>query len=92
LHDNLGLIFSQLVRPENNNIPRSIWYSMQSDSAQRKMLKSAYLAPFAIDGKIHPRAKEDIEWLIKEVQTLAVQRNGAIHAPVLISRHTELPI
>jgi hypothetical protein len=81
LHDTLGRIFSQIVSPGNYNISGAIWYSTPSDAAQRKMLKAAYLAWGAIDTKTHPRAKEDIKWLIGQVQALADQRNDAIHAP-----------
>jgi hypothetical protein len=90
LHDNLGQIFSQIVSPLNNNISGAVWYSPTSDAAQRKMLKAAYLAWGAIDTKTHPHAKDDIKWLIDEVQVLADQRNDAIHAPILVGNPLEL--
>jgi|SRR5580704_11853201 hypothetical protein len=86
LHDQLGQIFSQIVTPARPNISIAIWYSTPSDRTQRDMLKDAYLAVGAIDSKIHPKAKEDIKWLIDQVQCLADRRNDAIHAPISIGR------
>jgi hypothetical protein len=84
LHDNLGQIFSQIVSPGMPHIPSAIWYSTPNDKTQRDMLKGAYLAFGAINSKTHPRAKEDIKWLMAESQRLSDQRNDAIHAPISV--------
>ena len=84
LHDNLGQIFSQIVSPARPNISTAIWYSTQNDRAQRNMLMEAYLAVGAINSKTHPKAKDDIKWLIDQVQHLADRRNDAIHTPISV--------
>jgi hypothetical protein len=90
LHDTLGEIFTQIVSPSNANVSRAIWYSIMSDKTQRDILKAAYLAWGAIDPKKHPKAKEDIKWLIKTVDNLGFQRNDAIHAPILVGKSARM--
>ena len=84
LHEQLCSIFCQIVSPENSNIASAIWQSVPSDRTQRKMLEVAYLAPGAINKEKHLWAIDDIRYLLKEAETLANQRNDAIHAPFRI--------
>lgn len=88
LHDQLGQIFGQIVRPDNLNISRAIWFATQSDKAQRGMLRASSIAYFAINEKIHPKAKEDISWLLTKIDKLSDMRNNAIHAPIMIGMNT----
>jgi hypothetical protein len=79
LHEKLGQLFV-VISGADRQIALSIWYSNNSDQAQRKILKAAILA--CADGRWPtPSAKEDLKWLLDRADDLAKDRNNAIHAP-----------
>ncbi len=85
LQENLGEIFARIVNDANRNIPLAVWYSTQNDRAQREMLRRAYASFGAINSRRHPRAKKDIKWLLDRCDSLADQRNDALHAPLVLA-------
>jgi hypothetical protein len=85
LHEHLAQIFARIVNPENVIIPLAIWYSTSSDRSQREMLRAAAASFGAINTKNHPTAKDDIEWLLNQCNSLSDQRNDALHAPLAIT-------
>lgn len=85
LQENLGEIFAQIVNDTNHNIPLAVWYSTHNDRAQREMLRRAYASFGAINNRRHPMAKEDIKWLLDRCDSLADQRNDALHAPLMLA-------
>ena len=57
-----------------------------NDRAQREMLRAAAKVKFSNEPHMpyvppHPRALEDVEWLLNEIDRLADRRNDAIHSP-----------
>lgn len=83
LQDALCQIFATTVNRRNLNVGHAVWNSMKSDRAQREALKAACLAPIVYD-KL-PKAREDITWLLDQVNKYEDRRNDAIHAPLIIS-------
>ncbi len=83
LHDSLALLFWVVTGITNGLVPLAIWHSTDSDRAQRRMLQSAVNATAAaFDAKFkHAKFKVDLTWLIDRTNSLADQRNDAIHSP-----------
>jgi hypothetical protein len=76
LQEMFGFLFSEVLGLLPNTA-FAIWYSTSNDRAQRDMLRAVVLhkAP-------HPRfpkARDDLLWLIDRANTLADNRNDAIH-------------
>jgi hypothetical protein len=84
LQERLGEIFSVIVRQDQPGIALAIWYSTQSDLAQRNMLRAAVEAAAAAGLLTEQSRKEDIKWLLDCADKLSRGRNDAIHAPVAI--------
>jgi hypothetical protein len=81
LQERLGELFSTIVSKDHPGIALAIWYSRQSDRAQREMLRAATEAAAAA-GLLNEQAATDIKWLLDRSHELARDRNNAIHAPV----------
>jgi hypothetical protein len=79
LHEKLGQLFV-VVSGADRGIALAIWYSTDSDRAQRWMLRAAAMA-CGSDRWPNPAAKDDTIWLLDRADSLAEQRNNAIHAP-----------
>jgi hypothetical protein len=81
LHEKLGQLFVVVVGTERA-ITLGIWYSTRSDRAQRNMLRAAVLA--SPGDRWKPRlltVREDMLWLLDQADSLAEQRNNAVHIP-----------
>lgn len=84
LQESLGELFSSVVRIEaadDLGIIRTIWNSMESDRAQRKMIRAA-LNRLANHEEISIEAHMQIKWLLDEADKLSDDRNDAIHSPL----------
>jgi hypothetical protein len=68
-------IFSALACPENRKLALSLWHSIQSDSAQRKMAVEAAKATLALRSRI----LANVQWLEKRASDLSPFRNDAAH-------------
>lgn len=81
LQGSLCEVFSILAPPAR--VAEAVWHSTQNDRTQREMLRSAAKA---IHGTRHvanlPKMQEDVVWLVNRANSLADQRNDAIHAPL----------
>jgi hypothetical protein len=82
LQEGIGRLFC-LVSGLCPSIGLAIWHSSKSDRAQREMLEAALSARAADEdwAQKHPKAVEDIRWLLNKTNAVADQRNDAIHAP-----------
>ena len=79
LHDNLANLFEIIIQSPSKGIGTAIWYSTDSDFAQRKMLRSA------TEKALHIKKdrREAIIWLLNQVDDfLRHKRNDAMHSPV----------
>ena len=88
LHENLYLLFSAaLGEGENMLLAYKVWHSLQSDRAQREMLRAAAQVTFATDAqkRAYPKALNDTIWLLDRTQSLANRRNDALHSPFILS-------
>lgn len=84
LHERLGQLFASVFGGDCR-VALAVWYTVDSDRLQRKMLKSAVNATGdkRLEGNIE-RIK-DIEWIINEADKVADRRSNAIHGPCSIS-------
>lgn len=82
LQEALAFLFS-CVTEMDDSLARGIWYSTQNDRAQREMLRAAINVRADIWDQ-PKRAAADLLWLINQANSVADQRNDAIHAPCSI--------
>jgi len=76
LHENLGDLFSAVIDGHLSERALAAWHSQQSDRAQRTMLKDTAKVALAT----RPDLLKEIEWLLKRADSMAENRNDAIHA------------
>jgi hypothetical protein len=97
LQERLLSLFIKLLRWPNQDIGRSIWYAIQSDRSQRRMLLKA---ASAIYNPSHPTPKvskeerkkspfaaalwDEIVWIIETADKLGQRRDAAAHSPVAL--------
>jgi hypothetical protein len=81
LHDNLANLFEFIVGSPSKGVATSIWYSTDSDFAQRKMLRAATEKSLHISS----RQRESIIWLLNQIDdSLRHKRNDALHSPLAV--------
>ena len=86
LQETLGQLFCAVTGLEQDNTGQAIWHSTPNDRAQREMLRAAIMASTHKRLTVGlPKAKDDIKWLLDRADSVAEQRNTAIHAPMAVS-------
>jgi hypothetical protein len=81
LQEALGELFG-VVAGINQKMAFAIWYSTQSDRTQREMLRAALSTSSEELWKHKPtHAQQDVTRLLNKADSIADQRNDAIHAP-----------
>jgi hypothetical protein len=92
LQENLLLIFCEIVTHKVGGPATAVWHSTTNDRAQREMLRAAIETNFiqsqvqkTYPHKISQELKDEYDWLLSQANTLANQRNNAIHSPFIIS-------
>jgi hypothetical protein len=75
LQDTFGSLFSEMVAPTNHALALAIWYSQQSDKAQRDMLKAASKVLYGEDARIY----KEMKWACKSADLLGQKRNNVVH-------------
>jgi hypothetical protein len=83
LHDNLSHLFQIVVNAANwPNLPYKIWFALESDALQRKILRDA----LEVNQNFTQERREDIKYLLTEIEHhLRPRRNDAIHAPLMMN-------
>ena len=82
LQEALGQLFCGVTGLESV-VGEAIWHSTTNDRAQREMLRAAIMASTQERLAVElPKAKDDIKWLLDRADSVAEQRNTAIHAPM----------
>jgi hypothetical protein len=93
LHENLCLIFMQLMRHDLFGPSISVWQSSQADRAKRAMLDAALKALQTSDeersvpepgDKRRAETHKLIAWLLNEITPIEDRRNDAVHAPLTV--------
>jgi hypothetical protein len=86
LQEALGQLFCAVTGLESDNTGQAIWHSVTNDRAQRDMLRAAINATGhkRLNSDL-PKAKDDINWLLDKANTVAEQRNNAVHGPMGLS-------
>lgn len=81
LQEELAGLF-ELVTGMPSDVARKVWYAVQNDRTQRTMLRAA-MSGRSKEYWDHqsPRAKKAINWLLEQADSLATDRNVAIHGP-----------
>lgn len=89
LHLNLLALFVLLLGARREPHAKALWYSLDSDFSQRKLLRTI----IDTEIKILPQSErtlpatqaEDILWLLDQIDnSLRHKRNNAIHAPLMV--------
>jgi hypothetical protein len=85
LHQNLAYLFWGVIGTASGTVPLTVWHSTDNDRAQRQLLRKVAEAKSmnALEKFKNPKTVEDIKWLLDRADSLADQRNDAIHAPYL---------
>lgn len=83
LQEQLGLLFCMITGLEDT-MGMAIWHALKSDRSQRDLIEAAVEAASKDEewARDFPKAKEDINWILRKVNNLTDGRNSAIHAPV----------
>jgi hypothetical protein len=79
LHAAMGELFSMLVPEHSRPVLIAVWHTLTAERVQWDMLKNGAAA-----AKFLPeRGREDINWLIKQMDKLGGKRNDAVHSPLI---------
>lgn len=97
LHTALSMLFSFVMDQSGFGVAQSVWHSTTSDRTQRGMLTAAlshFEGPRAIKAKKRrPHVTDELvdaaDWLLKETNKLADQRNLVIHSGYWLFAETE---
>lgn len=100
LHTALSHIFSFVLDQSMMGVAHAVWHSTPSDRTQRGMLAAAINRCRYPDSRkkrphVTDRLIESAQWLLKEADALANQRNTIVHSGYLILRKpdkTPIPI
>ena len=76
MQEHLGQLFVYLVSPTSSRRGWAVWHTIVSDLTQRQML-AAVVREVYQDKKDPMRV--EIEWILRRVQAILDNRNGAIH-------------
>jgi hypothetical protein len=83
LQETLAKLFWVVTDIPKGDMPLGVWHSTQNDRAQRSMLRAAIIGQTSkefFQERDPIRVKEDILWLLAEVDKLSEARNNALHA------------
>ena len=90
LHDELGQLFPIVTDAASRDRALEIWHSKKSDSDQRKLMRSKLRSALSDLPRAKQegtewvrRAREEIEWILERADSLADQRNNAVHSPLI---------
>lgn len=82
LHENLAKLFELIVKPPSPQMAHAIWYAVENDYTQRKMLRETLKHASHLTNQ----QKETIAWLLKTIdEAFRHKRNAAIHAPLMFA-------
>lgn len=83
LHDNLSRLFRIVVNPVSfPNLPYKIWFALDNDYLQRKILRAAVEVNFDLT----EQQRKDIFWVLNQIdESLRFKRNDALHAPLMLT-------
>jgi hypothetical protein len=80
LQEVLCNLFGAVLDNTNNRSARAIWYAIQNDRLQRRVLLAAADERFGSDSAIF----KEIKWLVEKADGTGQQRDDAVHSPVAI--------
>ena len=88
LHEETGHLFGNILSGNKGLVAMAAWHVLKNDALQRDMLKSVCeAAPHTMFGVTKREGgfarRDDILWLVDEVNKLRSIRDDAIHAPLL---------
>ena len=90
LHESLAALFHLLLdrkldeyEAEKDPRPIAIWHSANFDRPRRQMLKAIVETEKEQLCKAFPKFKDDILWLLKEIDKVENDRNNTVHSPLI---------
>jgi hypothetical protein len=81
LQQNLGQLFAAIVCRSTPEMGLAIWSALKSDRSQREVLEAATEVAL-ID---LPKLRDEIFWLLREIDNRVVDRNDAVHTAFLFA-------
>lgn len=86
LHEMLGVLFGAVMQTSVSGIGQSflVWHSSQFDRPKRHMLKAALGGMSATAQARLPTFRDEVVWLLHQVDELEEVRNNTIHSPLLL--------
>lgn len=83
LQESLGGVFWGLMGGYTGvGRPIAVWQSLKADRPKRDMLQAAYKGLDKSFDELFPQARADLDWLVKEINSLEDARNNFVHAPL----------
>lgn len=97
MQEKLAELFWAVTGIPNGRLPLAIWHSLRDDRTQRIILQAALESGLGDrpqargkDGlKWLKKAKQNINWLLGEVNGLVNDRNNFVHAPFMFKTETD---
>src|SRR5262245_51452983 len=86
LHEHLGHLFDFVVSPKGPGTALAAWRAVESDRTQRTMLR--YAVEHAAS-RLEKAVVDEIFWVLEKANSLAEDRNNAIHSPYAIFTQAE---
>jgi hypothetical protein len=77
-------MFEPVLKPQQGGAALAAWRATDSDRIQRTMLEYAVKAVHWEKTDQRPSTQKDVLWLLSKINSLAGQRNDAIHSPYAI--------
>jgi hypothetical protein len=82
LHERLGSLFYFFI-DKGDDLGSRLWNAPQFDRPKRALLEAVTQSISSQTQLDYPRLKDDILWLLKQVDSLEDGRNTVIHSPLL---------
>lgn len=87
LHEDLALLFIELLANGRAYPAADIWNSSPNDRPKRAMLKAVIATDWDDFGSRFPKLASDLTWLLREADKLEDLRNDAVHSPLIYYGH-----
>jgi hypothetical protein len=88
LHEELAVLFVALFGAPTIGVPLACWHAIPDDGLKRRMMRAAVKASRPVQKNVDAGIKDEIDWLLGEIDQLAERRNDALHAPIQVLMDT----
>ena len=82
LHESIGYLFACILGEDAYDMAGEVWYTCNQDRAARQMLRAAASKFYTEPAQNLAKAKDDIAFLLAQVESLEDARNDIVHSPM----------